>query len=204
MIFFFFQAEDGIRDVAVTGVQTCALPISRYSNALEATGNRFEDAIKGAPTPLRSSEWRRAKGAENHVLAFPPQELAASPAPRARPRRRAALAHRDAHRGQPRRGNVARGSPLRRATPLWQFDAAERGDARRGHCWLDGSDGPESSLCRADAQAQPWIHTSGYSHARSRHRRKCCHLHTRRSRASAAAALSPSRPTRARDRKSVV
>src|SRR5687768_17837235 len=29
IFFFFFQAEDGIRDVAVTGVQTCALPISR-------------------------------------------------------------------------------------------------------------------------------------------------------------------------------
>src|SRR2546425_1568865 len=28
-IFFFFQAEDGIRDKLVTGVQTCALPISR-------------------------------------------------------------------------------------------------------------------------------------------------------------------------------
>src|SRR5690348_15116767 len=27
MIFFFFQAEDGIRDGRVTGVQTCALPI---------------------------------------------------------------------------------------------------------------------------------------------------------------------------------
>src|SRR2546429_2297979 len=27
LLFFFFQAEDGIRDVAVTGVQTCALPI---------------------------------------------------------------------------------------------------------------------------------------------------------------------------------
>src|SRR2546429_10021343 len=27
LICFFFQAEDGIRDVAVTGVQTCALPI---------------------------------------------------------------------------------------------------------------------------------------------------------------------------------
>ena len=26
--FFFFQAEDGIRDGTVTGVQTCALPIS--------------------------------------------------------------------------------------------------------------------------------------------------------------------------------
>src|SRR6266496_202997 len=28
MCFFFFQAEDGIRDLYVTGVQTCALPIS--------------------------------------------------------------------------------------------------------------------------------------------------------------------------------
>ena len=28
--FFFFQAEDGIRDYKVTGVQTCALPICGY------------------------------------------------------------------------------------------------------------------------------------------------------------------------------
>src|SRR5882762_5913422 len=28
MCYFFFQAEDGIRDSSVTGVQTCALPIS--------------------------------------------------------------------------------------------------------------------------------------------------------------------------------
>src|SRR5205807_6747407 len=28
IVFFFFQAEDGIRDYKVTGVQTCALPIS--------------------------------------------------------------------------------------------------------------------------------------------------------------------------------
>src|SRR5476651_1028831 len=27
VVFFFFQAEDGIRDIGVTGVQTCALPI---------------------------------------------------------------------------------------------------------------------------------------------------------------------------------
>src|SRR2546429_5869173 len=43
--FFFFQAEDGIRDVAVTGVQTCALPIYRrvfagYSNLWDAPGCR--------------------------------------------------------------------------------------------------------------------------------------------------------------------
>src|SRR5690606_40431920 len=30
MLFFFFQAEDGIRDFHVTGVQTCALPISNH------------------------------------------------------------------------------------------------------------------------------------------------------------------------------
>src|SRR5256886_1389651 len=29
LVFFFFQAEDGIRDLTVTGVQTCALPISQ-------------------------------------------------------------------------------------------------------------------------------------------------------------------------------
>src|SRR3712207_8811970 len=34
-MFFFFQAEDGIRDIGVTGVQTCALPIfSSISNGI--------------------------------------------------------------------------------------------------------------------------------------------------------------------------
>ena len=45
--FFFFQAEDGIRDWSVTGVQTCALPIYRQHRA-EAFGwasilNGFRD-----------------------------------------------------------------------------------------------------------------------------------------------------------------
>src|SRR5947209_19415542 len=35
-ICFFFQAEDGIRDIGVTGVQTCALPIFRVTTALLA------------------------------------------------------------------------------------------------------------------------------------------------------------------------
>src|SRR2546422_324019 len=39
--FFFFQAEDGIRDVAVTGVQTCALPI--YSDVLYYTSHIYSD-----------------------------------------------------------------------------------------------------------------------------------------------------------------
>src|SRR5437016_7190921 len=35
--FFFFQAEDGIRDWSVTGVQTCALPISCFSFSSSCT-----------------------------------------------------------------------------------------------------------------------------------------------------------------------
>src|SRR2546426_2569690 len=35
-VFFFFQAEDGIRDYKVTGVQTCALPISPGYTMTEA------------------------------------------------------------------------------------------------------------------------------------------------------------------------
>src|SRR2546430_9084044 len=36
-LFFFFQAEDGIRDLTVTGVQTCALPIFSRSD-IASTG----------------------------------------------------------------------------------------------------------------------------------------------------------------------
>src|SRR2546430_6000557 len=47
---FFFQGEDGIRGLTVTGVQTCALPISLYSGLLlnEMTSGRasFRTAIQ--------------------------------------------------------------------------------------------------------------------------------------------------------------
>src|SRR5687767_15550950 len=36
LFFFFFQAEDGIRDKLVTGVQTCALPIFRNPRSIHA------------------------------------------------------------------------------------------------------------------------------------------------------------------------
>src|SRR2546429_4233471 len=41
--FFFFQAEDGIRDVAVTGVQTCALPISQRGALYDKHAERNAD-----------------------------------------------------------------------------------------------------------------------------------------------------------------
>src|SRR3712207_8311712 len=39
--YFFFQAEDGIRDIGVTGVQTCALPIWVLRRAAEAREMRI-------------------------------------------------------------------------------------------------------------------------------------------------------------------
>src|SRR2546430_8215350 len=48
-IFFFFQAEDGIRDLTVTGVQTCALPISITCR---------ETRRRGPANTIRWSTWR--------------------------------------------------------------------------------------------------------------------------------------------------
>src|SRR5689334_24561561 len=44
--FFFFQAEDGIRDGTVTGVQTCALPISLGVEAREVEHAGLEERAK--------------------------------------------------------------------------------------------------------------------------------------------------------------
>src|SRR5256886_13504823 len=42
---FFFQAEDGIRDLTVTGVQTCALPICAADQRLELEAGSPEAAV---------------------------------------------------------------------------------------------------------------------------------------------------------------
>src|SRR5699024_11553613 len=44
--FFFFQAEDGIRDRNVTGVQTCALPISTVNAAVQRVPARDQVAAQ--------------------------------------------------------------------------------------------------------------------------------------------------------------
>src|SRR5256886_3799568 len=40
---FFFQAEDGIRDLTVTGVQTCALPIYKWQLAIDCIDDAIDD-----------------------------------------------------------------------------------------------------------------------------------------------------------------
>src|SRR5437879_13747394 len=49
---FFFQAEDGIRDTSVTGVQTCALPISARRRRTR-TGQIYKLARSGPPPASR-------------------------------------------------------------------------------------------------------------------------------------------------------
>src|SRR3712207_3442407 len=52
--YFFFQAEDGIRDIGVTGVQTCALPISRPP---AATPSRSTSRRRTGSWPRRTPAW---------------------------------------------------------------------------------------------------------------------------------------------------
>src|SRR5256714_3371087 len=45
VFFFFFQAEDGIRDKLVTGVQTCALPISTVADQLKRRSQQVKTEV---------------------------------------------------------------------------------------------------------------------------------------------------------------
>src|SRR3712207_3173280 len=57
IFFFFFQAEDGIRDIGVTGVQTCALPISPLSLGIETLGGVFTRLIdRNTTIPTKKSQ----------------------------------------------------------------------------------------------------------------------------------------------------
>src|SRR5258708_29103697 len=63
--FFFFQAEDGIRDDLVTGVQTCALPIFSASTASTVTSSV-------SPGLTASRAWRRCLPAPSSLTCSRP------------------------------------------------------------------------------------------------------------------------------------
>src|SRR5437879_11619852 len=82
LFFFFFQAEDGIRDTSVTGVQTCALPIyesgptrAREPDAASAGGAERIDAgrlsLARCGRPHRARDSRPAS-----ILSAPPADAA--------------------------------------------------------------------------------------------------------------------------------
>src|SRR2546425_4454372 len=60
--FFFFQAEDGIRDKLVTGVQTCALPIYVRPERVSAQVHVAPGAAKVPPALVRSRDHRSQRG----------------------------------------------------------------------------------------------------------------------------------------------
>src|SRR5258707_2122578 len=94
--FFFFQAEDGIRDIGVTGVQTCALPISRLAltrlrnprSARPRSGGWRKkppaDARKERPPNAPSTRRPRRESAKRTSVAATTRRLSARPRPRPR------------------------------------------------------------------------------------------------------------------------
>src|SRR5690349_23014181 len=58
LFFFFFQAEDGIRDLYVTGVQTCALPISTLRCALQWAMALTGSSACGTPSSATKEQLR--------------------------------------------------------------------------------------------------------------------------------------------------
>src|SRR6266446_8556365 len=78
--FFFFQAEDGIRDYKVTGVQTCALPISPYAGQLGLSGAEGDDLAHELAVRVLVAPARLAIALEDRLIAEhledPVEELA--------------------------------------------------------------------------------------------------------------------------------
>src|SRR5260370_30204770 len=77
MYFFFFQAEDGIRDSSVTGVQTCALPISvSRSGTVVLVGHSSNDETNAKLAQERVSNAAAVITAGTGVcLSIPPAQV---------------------------------------------------------------------------------------------------------------------------------
>src|SRR5438445_258355 len=59
ILFFFFQAEDGIRDIGVTGVQTCALPISDVAYEYQRNRKQHQQPVDRRDVDLPDLTRRR-------------------------------------------------------------------------------------------------------------------------------------------------
>src|SRR6266516_7123898 len=70
VVFFFFQAEDGIRDRTVTGVQTCALPIS--GDQAQERLNEFHEFCRDEVLRSTPEAARRRSASDAPVVKLPP------------------------------------------------------------------------------------------------------------------------------------
>src|SRR6266704_430960 len=71
LYFFFFQAEDGIRDRNVTGVQTCALPILPLCNGRDELAGEFREGRQRGLLLCHSRRRRLVSGETRGVAASP-------------------------------------------------------------------------------------------------------------------------------------
>src|SRR6266436_816467 len=125
---FFFQAEDGIRDVAVTGVQTCALPISAFRRLVELrarqarpAGTNRLPARAGDPPGRSAARGAPAAGARDDNGEHSPGCAAA----RAHPPRRAEISARS--RDCRRAGIMPEGHAAFAGRRIWYRDSGGNG-----------------------------------------------------------------------------
>src|SRR5262249_53495759 len=160
--FFFFQAEDGIRDWSVTGVQTCALPISReYSlRSFTTSAHHIATAKSSETTWARNecsvnerSEYSRGANSistaataksvcgrgEPSVPPSPPRLPGARDGSEARARR-VAVALRDSIRIAIRKTKPAWSAPVRARTgyAAWKPPVRVHAPARTASRWKPG------------------------------------------------------------------
>src|SRR2546426_2758266 len=129
-LFFFFQAEDGIRDYKVTGVQTCALPIF----VRPAGAHRAAELLVGQSADERAQPLALRivlgdiRTIDSHRALLRPPPRAGGPRPASR---RAAPAPSRPHRATRRRGAAWRSSSRSSASERTGPDPVTAGSRRR-------------------------------------------------------------------------
>src|SRR6266576_6646357 len=131
--FFFFQAEAGIRALYVTGVQTCALPISSVHVTLRATLNVLSD--QGVGLRLADEDAGRIESEYFDVTQFQPEAQNYPPAER-----------QIRMNFQIRPDTLGRGSILLISTVYQPFNVGVAGSRRRDH--LGPSDHPGATYTK--------------------------------------------------------
>src|SRR2546421_6899102 len=158
VFFFFFQAEDGIRDLIVTGVQTCALPISTRAGRPALPPVSGDRSPSPTPPRCRGSGERGAVPPGPRAGAGPRERVAwyanhwrPTAVPRGRPRPASASRARRRRGRGPRpyrrcraggRSRRAARRPARRAPTLQAGGPPPRGGARPRRESSDGGQGP--------------------------------------------------------------